>query len=339
MDVLKSYVERKDAYEKECMRLKKISEKSHNPADRARATITLREMQRLLPSIKNGTLPDLYSKRVSPFLVEYSKLCGSSRVFGMDKCTNIPKRVGIILSFLDATKEFTKITWTCTYNMEKICPKCYSSMRKCSTVMMCDMCGYSHKIEKTLNVMLDGDRIKMESTYDACKNFRKEYSHVCGIINDLKDGEKEDVESYLYRAGFKNPTRENIHDGIRACGYNNYHDINLLYHKITGGPLPNIYPYIDVCCSRFEQYFRTFKSLDNKEGTNITNLHFLIKLFLWQEGVPYENSWFRSLSDNTEEKHRRNAKKVCNILKTLDPERKWEYPSEWDKKTKRSSHE
>lgn len=330
LDVLKTYIAQKDPYEKECRRLKKIIDKSHNPADRARATIILKEMEKLLPFIRDGTLANIYSRRVSSFLSEYSNLCGSSRVFGMDKCTNIPKRVGIILSFLELTKEYSKISWTCSYNMEKICPKCYSSMRKCGPIMTCDTCGYSHKIEKTLNVLVDGNKIKTESTYDASKNFRKEFSHVCGILHDKKDGEKEDIDSYLYRAGFKNPTRDNIRDGIRACGYNNYHDTNLLFHEITGEPLPNIYQYMDICGARFEQYFKVFQSLDDKEGHNITNLHFLIKLFLWQEGVHYEDCWFRSLSDQTEAKHKRNAKKVCNILKTQDTERKWEYPSDWD---------
>lgn len=334
-DVLKSYVAQKDGYERECRRLKKIAGMSHNPTDRARATTILREMEKLLPMVKDGTLPDVYKKKVIIYLSQYSNLCGSSRVFGMDKCTNIPKRVGIIISFLEATKEYSKITWSCSFNMEKICSKCYSTMRKCGPIMMCDACGYSHKIEKTLGVMLDGNRIKTESTYDASKNFRKEYMHLCGVTHDMKDGEKEDIESYLYRAGFKNPTRENIRDGIRACGYNNYHDTNYIHHKITGDPLPDIYPYMDVCITRFEQYFKAFQALEDKEGHNITNLHFLIKLFLWQEGVNYEECWFRSLSDQTEAKHKRNAKKVCNILKTQDLERKWNYPSEWDETKKK----
>jgi len=330
IDALKLYIAQKDAYEKEYRRLRKISVMSHNPADRARATTIMREMEKLLPRVRDGTLPDSYMKEASIHLLEYSKLCGFSRVFGMDKCTNVPKRVGIILSFLETTKEYSKITWECSYNMEKICPKCYATMRKCGPIMICDSCGYSHKIERMLGVLLDGSRIKTESTYDASKNFRKEYMHVCGVIHDMKDGEKEDIESYIYRAGFKNPSRENIRDGIRTCGYNNYHDTNYIYHQITEEPLPNIYPYLDVCTIRFDQYFKAFHALEDREGQNITNIHFLIKLHLWQEGIPYEECWFRSLSEQTETKHRRNAKKVCNVLKGLDNERKWEYPPAWD---------
>lgn len=327
--VLDGYIQGRASYEREYRRLKKIIEKSHNPADRARAVSLTRDMDRYLGMIRDGTLTDVYKKKVQDSLNEYNILCGTSRIFGMDKCTNIPRRIGIIISFLNITKEFHRITWTCTYNMNKICPRCYSLMRKCGPVMMCDQCKYSHKAEKMLNVVIDGDQIKVESTYDASKNFRKEYSHVCGTIHDMRDGEREDIESYLYRAGFKSPTRENIRDSIRACGYNNYHDTNLLYHQITSQPLPPIAQYIDICSARFEQYFQVFQSLHDKEGHNITNLHFLIRLFLWQEKIPYDDTWFRSLSESTEAKHRRNAKKVCSILKTQDIHHEWNIPDHW----------
>lgn len=331
--LLKSYVSNRDSYEKEYEILKKISLMSHNPTDRSRAIYMIREMDKLLPLIRDKTLPEVYMKRVAPYLYEYNNLCGYSRVFGMDKCPNIPKRVGTIISFLEVTKEYTKITYSCSYNMDKICSRCYSKMKKCGPIMVCNACGYTHKIENVPGIMFDGMKIRTESTYDAPKNFRKEYMHLCGIIHDMKDGEKEDIESYLYRAGFKHPTRENIRDGIRACGYNNYHDTNYIHHKITGEPLPYIYAYIDICIDRFEQYFEVFQSLDDKEGHNITNLHFLIKLFLWQENLQYEDCWFRTLSSQTELKHQRNARKVCNVLALQDKERNWKCPSIWtDKK-------
>lgn len=327
---LKGYVAQKERYERECKRLRKIIRDSHNPTDRTLAANILEEMEKLLSRIKDGTLVDFYRTKAVPYLIEYSKLCGSSRVFGMDSCTNIPKRVGIIISFLEAIREFSKIDWSCTYNMEKICPQCFSVMRKCSPIMICDVCGHSHAITHTLGIHIEGGRIKIESTYDASKNFRKEFLHLCGAINDMKDEEEEDIRSYLYRASIKEPTRDNIRDGIRACGYNNYHDANYIFSLITKEPLPPILPYLEVCIVRFEQYFHVFHVLEDKEGVNITNLHFLIKLFLWLEDVEYSKEWFRDLSSQTEAKHKRNARKVCNILKNQDKDKKWDCPSEWE---------
>lgn len=338
LNALKGFVERRDEYERECKRLETISRDSHNPADRTNAANILEEMEKLLPMVKDGSLIVLYQKKISPYLIEYNKLCGSSRIFGMDQCTNIPKRVGIIISFLESIKEFSKIEWSCSYNMEKICPKCFSIMKKCGPIMCC-ICGYNHVITRTLGIHIEGGRIKAESTYDASKNFRKEFLHLCGAINDMKDEEEEDVRSYLYRASIKEPTRDNIRDGIHATGYNNYHDTNYIFSLITKEPLPPILPYLDMCITRFEQYFRIFHTLEDKEGINITNLHFLIKLFFYQEDIEYSKEWFRNLSDQTEAKHKRNAKKICTILRNQDKDKRWDYPPEWDISTSRGSKE
>lgn len=330
VSALNSSMDKVDVYEKEYETMKKIALKSHSPSDRSKATMAMRTMDKVLPYIRDRSLLSRYQRRVLPIIAKYDEICGRSRIFGMDTCTNVPMRVGLIISFLEETHSYTGITYTCSYDMSRVCSRCYSIMRKCGPIMICDECGFAYKIERTLGIDIDSTGMRVESTYDACKNFRKEYAHVCGIINDIRDGEKEDIESYLYRAGFKEPTHEHVRDAIRVCGYNNYHDTNLLYHRITGQPLPNIHQYIDVCSDRFEQYFRAFQSLDDKEGQNITNIHFLIKLFLWQEGVPYDTAWFRSLSAQTESKHIRNAKKVCAVIRLQKPDTGWKYPPSWD---------
>lgn len=326
---LQSSLDHRASIEEDYERYQKISEKSHNASDRIRAKNALREIEKKLLFIRDGSLVSRYKEKVSPFLSEYHQLYGSSRVFGMDNCPNIPKRVSIILSFLKVTKDFLPIEWTCTYNMEKVCTRCHSQMRKCGSILVCDKCGYSRKIERMMGVHFIGNRIRLESTYDAAKNFRKEYLHLCGNLSELKEGEKEDIESYLYRAGIKEPKREHIREAIHACGYDNYHDVNYIFSLITREPLPDISDYIDICTQRFEHYFSVFQSLSDKEGKNITNIHFLIRLFLWQEGIAYQEDWFRSLAPSTENKHRRNAKKVCAILKTQDSEHTWNIPPSW----------
>lgn len=331
LSLINDYKAQKDSISIEYKRLAIIAKMSHNPADRTRATILLKEKGGILSIIEDDALITKYMKRVSPLITEYQNLCGISKVFGMDTCTNIPKRVSIIVSFLEISKEYVPLSWTSTYRLDKICPKCYTVMNKKGNIIVCSKCSYSYVVIRAIGSNMDGTYMRLESTYIASKNFRKEYMHVCGIISNIKDMEQSDIESYIYRANIQHPVRENIRDGIRICGYKNYRDTNKLYSLITNEPLPPIIGYIDICVLRFEQYWNVFQPLEYKIGENITNIHFLIRLFLWQEKVEYRNDWFRSLTVQTENKHKKNAKRICIILQGIDCERNWAYPPEWDK--------
>lgn len=336
--LLEDYVSKQKEYEDEYERYKVISVKSHNPTDKVKALEIMRRIEKFLPMIKDGSLLDGYKKKVAPYLEIYSQLRKGSRVFGMETCANIPKRVGTIILFIKTTQEYVDIEWECSYNMEKICPSCYSSMKKCGTIMMCDSCTYSHVIVKVPNLKVEDGKIKSESTYKASKNYRKELMHLCALIHGCKDGEIDDIRSYLYRAYIHKPTHNDIHTAIHQCGYNNYNDINYIYCEITKEELPPLDKYIDTFVSLFEPYYDTFQSIPDKEGKNITNLHFLTKLFCWQKGIEYKEEWFRGLSTLTENKHRRNAIKVCNILKEKDKDHNWSYPAEWDKPPKQEDN-
>lgn len=320
----------REKWSKEYDRYTRIATCTHNPTDEIEAKQRAKEIARRIALIDGGDLVQVYGNVVEPILREYVGISGGSRVFGVDPCIDIPRRIGLILKFLNATKAYVDIRWTCTYDMSKICSICFSSMRKCSPIMICDKCGHTRTIPPTLHIHLEHSRSRSESTYDSSKNFRKEYMHLCGLQDDMGPEEEADIASYLYRSGIKDPTRDDIRDAIKATGYNNYRDTNLIYSRVTRTPLPPIDIHIDICSGRFLEYNRVFQSLETKEGTNITNLHFLIKLFLWQENIPHDDTWFRTLSPTTETKHRRNVKRVCTILQKEDPSRKWLWPSSWD---------
>jgi hypothetical protein len=119
---------------------------------------------------------------------------------------------------------------------------------------------------------------------------------------------------------------------MKECGYTNYNNIPLLANRIANLPLPPIIGYLDKALDRFESYFEVFKSSDC-EGKNISNLHFLIRLFLWQDEVEYNEHWFRKLSPVTEAKHQSNAKKVCLVLQAREPSKNWKWPPAWDVST------
>lgn len=336
LEKLETDIAESKKYEDEIERLNVIIKEIENPSDKTIAMEKKKKIESILFSIKNNKYISMYKEKIDPILLEYKKICGTSRVFGMDTCTDIPKRVGIIIQFLEKAKEFIHIEWECSFNMSRICPKCYGSTKKCASIMICTNkdCNFSYEIIKVPNIGNITNSSKSESTYQAAKNYKKEYMHLCGLINNSSKDQITDIDEYLYRNGIHNKTRADIRDAIHACGYNNYNDINYIYSEITKEPLPPIEKYMSVCIERFKLYFDVFESSQSLgiiEGSNITNIHFLTKLFLWQEGVSYDPTWFRQLADMTEKRHIRNAKKVCDILKSQNPQMNWSYPSEWNK--------
>lgn len=329
LKILEGWIKGKDRLEKEHALYSRIAANTHNPIDELEAKQRIKKISNRIALINSGTLLSGYQDSISPILKEYMNISGGSRVFGIDHCIDIPKRIGLIIRFLGIVGKYLDIRWSCTYDISRICPRCYGSMRKCSTIMTCERCNYSRVVPPSLELYVDLGKSRSNSTYDARKNFRKEYMHLCGLQNDMYPGEIDDITSYLYRAGIKDPYRDDIRDAIKATGYNNYRDTNLIYSMITNTPLPAIESHIDICTDRFQEYNEVFQNLEVREGTNITNLHFLIKLFLWQENVPYDDSWFRALSPATEAKHRRNVKRVVSIFQKQNSTRKWPLPPSW----------
>lgn len=325
---LEEILQNKESILQEYRRLQIIVERSQNPIDKAKALELLHQKDKSIQFIKDGTLVSQYKKDVKPILDTYNSLSSSSCIFGVDTCNNVPKRVHIILQFLEVSSFYIEITWECTFNISKLCPKCYGTLRKKSTIMRCDSCQYSFTIVPIPTIQMSGNHIKVESTYQAKKNFIKEYKHVCGILHSVTPEQKKDTEDYIYKIQEQNPTRETIRNAIKQCGYNNYNDTNYLFHIITGVPLPPIDGYLDTCANKFDEYYYVFTNIE-KEGKNITNIHFLIRLFLRQEGVKYEDDWFSTLSDSTQGKHRRNARKICAILQEQHPEQNWSFPDDW----------
>jgi hypothetical protein len=145
--------------------LKVIAEKSCNPTDKAKATELLHYKGRTIQFIKNDTLVSRYKEDIQPIMKVYNSLQSSSCIFGIDTCTNIPKRVYTIIQFLNTTNNYIPITWDCTYNLSKICPKCYGYLKKRSNIMRCDSCPYSFAIVPMPTVPIVGAHIRTESTY------------------------------------------------------------------------------------------------------------------------------------------------------------------------------
>lgn len=326
---LESLIADKGKYIEEYKRCKKISECSHNPDDRQTAHTKYTRMSRIIPSIEDGTLVDNFNNRALPIIQEYMNNQGNGYVFGMNNKVNVPKRVSIITRFMHMVNDFVRVEWTCTFNMEDVCPRCFTYTEKRSNVMVCKSCNTVYAVDPTKPKSSDPDDTNKESTYKSSKNYKKEYLHLCGLQNSCEADEIDNIRSYIYRSNIKNPTRIDIRTcAIPRCGYKNYNDTNYIYSEITGEPLPPIAEYLSVCTDRFEKYYTEF--INNHTEGNITNLHFLTKLFLFQEGVPTQDDWFRKLSDKTEKGHRTNAIRILSILKDKYPDGNWVYPPSWD---------
>jgi hypothetical protein len=325
---LEDLTSNKDAYIAEYQKYKKISECSHNPEDRQAAYTKHLKMERVVSLLENDTLVTSFKSKTLPIVHAYNDSQGNEGyVFGMNTKVNIPKRVSIIISFMEAVNTFVPMKWECTFNMSDVCPKCYSYTETRGNIMFCVKCGSSYGVDPSEGKSSDPDDTVKESTYKSSKNYRKEFMHLCGLQHSCETDEVDNIRSYLYRSDCKEPTRNDIRLAIPRCGYKNYNDTNYIYTAITKADLPPISDYIVPCTERFEKYYEEF----DRQGMtgNITNLHFLTKLFLFQEEVPTEDDWFRQLSTKTEQRHRDNAIKISKILSQKFPESNWTVPPEW----------
>lgn len=325
IETLESMLKEKDEIKCTYDRYKIIADKSHNVNDRDQAVAIIKKYDTYIGSLVNGTIVEEYKSRVSGLLHEYDILSPKTRVFGMDKCINIPKRVTIITRYMHVLESYIDVEWECSYNMSRICTACFKHTKKVGSIMQCRSCGHTQIATPTIDGSAGANQQK-ESTYKPRKNYDKEYRHVCGLIHNSSSDQVADIESYLYRSGIHEPTREDVRRAISPCGYDNYNDTNWIYAQVTSKELPPISEYTDITGDRFEMYYRTFKNA-SVEGRNVTNIHFLIRLFLWQEGIEFEEEWFSSLSERTLAKHRRNAQIICSILQEEHPDMNWRYPT------------
>lgn len=308
--------------------MKTIISRSENPSDVLAAEEKLSLLSTKIRSIHDGTYIKVFKDAVNKYILEYINITPSVYIFGIDTCKSIPRRVYLINQFLEIVSGFVHIEWRCTYSIYKICTNCYELMAKCGSIMKCSKCGHSYSIMESHHIYIEDGVLYKPTTYYAPKNFRKVYSTICGRTHSVKDNEIADIDTYLYRSAIYEPTRDDVRMAISACGYTNYNDTNYIYSELTNSPLPPLEQYIDIFTDRYTKYYNIFKTID-VIGHNTTNINFLTKLFLWQEDVKYDISWFRTLADATEEKHRSNAKKICKVLQ-LNDILNWRYPPEWD---------
>jgi hypothetical protein len=324
---LEALVVSKASYISEYEKYKKIANHSHNPEDRQCAYLKYLKMNKIVVMLEDESLIRKYKERLLPIVCMYRDNQGNGYVFGMNSNINVPKRVSIIISFMKAVNEFAKIEWKCSFNMNDICPACFSYMETRSSVMFCTKCKSTFAINPSEGKSIDIDDIPKESTYKSSKNYKKEFMHLCGLQHSCEVDEVDNIRSHLYRSDCKDPTRSDIRLAIPRCGYKNYNDTNYIYTAITKEDLPPISQHIAACTDRFEKYYEEFDRTYS-EG-NITNLHFLTKLFLFQENVHTDDDWFRKLSDKTENRHRENATRIVGILAERYPNDNWVVPPEW----------
>lgn len=325
---LENILEKKEEYLDEYNRCHKIAECSHNPEDRQAAHSKYLKMERIVKYVEDDTLLDVYKSKVLPIVKEYLDVQGGKYVFGSTSKTDTPRRVAIIVRFMNIVNEFVSLEWECSFNMDDVCPKCYAYTENRSNINVCTKCKSVYSVDSSKSSSSDPNDSTKESTYKSGKNYKKEFLHLCGLQNSCESNEIKDIESYLYRSGIKKISRSDIRTAITRCGYKNYNDINYIYSEIAKEPLPPISDYMSVCNDRFEKYYVEFDK--RHPDDNVTSLHFLTRLFLYEEGIHTEEDWFRQLSSKTRKRHMRNAIDTLSVLKEKYPHQNWSYPPEWD---------
>ena len=326
LSIVSSTVSNRRQIEETLAVYKVIATRSLNPQDVYMAREKIYQLERQLDTV---VLTD-FNMSTSPIMSEYNSISGRSTIFGIDKCACIPQRVHIIQRYLHTISRYIDIRWSCTYDLSMVCEHCFNRMKKYGPILECPHCGNCFTVSSVKGLIYEDGDIKKPTTYKSSKNFRKEYLHICGIMTNASADEIIDIDYYLYTLNIYDITRDDIRMAIPACNYSNYNDTNYIFSAITKQPLPPLYQYLELCTEKFNYYHDIFKSIiTDLDGTNVTNLSMLIRLFLWQEGKQYDKSWFKSLSDSTTLKRGKDAEKVCSILQRKFPNMNWKCPSNW----------
>lgn len=286
------------------------------------------KLQNTLILAREKGLVSTYRSLTDDVINHYKLINYDNTIFGVERCKDIHRRVGIIINFLIITNDFIPIRWETMYNVSSICRVCMGKCKVYKTFVRCRECGFIDEYH-TSNVKIKDSKFETESTYNAPKNFRKEISFISGVLvkhTNINEVVKT-IRNHLHRSMVFDIKRNDIRYALKACHYNNYSDVNYMYHAITRKGLPKLYIYSDRLVERFTKYYQVFSSMDDKEGSNVNN-NFLLRLFMQQEGLEYEDDWFKSVSDSTRNKHIRNAVKVCKHL--ADDPMGWPYDPSWD---------
>lgn len=206
------------------------------------------------------------------------------------------------------------------------CPCCESPLNKGK----CGECGY--EITQTA-FPTNGSK----SCYEKEINFEKEVNKFRGRISknitpiidivkkecvdkgiDEKTLSKEAIRSILYKL-----------DPKKCYGY-----VNIIHHKLTGEPLPDIDQYFDKVILRYKLYNAVFMDKDwmkknigvVKTRNNSLRIHVILLAFLQMEGCKCKRMDFNLLKTrNTIVEHNQTMSKICMELQKRHPDMNWKF--------------
>jgi hypothetical protein len=106
------------------------------------------------------------------------------------------------------------------------------------------------------------------------------------VIIMIKNHGLFDASKTLAEEQFARVTKEHVRMFLEESGHpKSYEDLQLIYHKITTKPCPNIQKYEAALYEDFEQLVEAFLSLPNIDRKNFLNTHYTLSQLLRRRGV------------------------------------------------------
>lgn len=214
----------------------------------------------------------------------------------------------------------------------KSCTLCSKPLEQVNqSFYVCKSCGHETQVSQNIFSYKDNERINITKkyTYDRRVHFRdcinqfqgKQQSTISQDVYDklykklemhgLDDKTKEDK-----RERFKNVTKQHITMFLKETGYSkHYEDLNLIYHNITGAPLPDISHLEEKLVQDFDElnelYEKHYIKTKKIKRKNFINTQYVLFQLLRRHKFPCDKNDFNFLK-TTERKYFHDT--ICSEL-------------------------
>lgn len=307
-----------------------ISQKEH-----PNVQSNLVKLRRQIKDIEHTFELIYYKLRTSDILETYLELLNTegSLSFVMTNATikDPQEKANLVSQYISIAQEYVEIENYKRNTSFLLCPLCKGiDMVKnidIETTFVCEDCGGTIDILDDTPSFKDSDRINMSSRYtytrrghfiETIKKYQGKHNVDQDVLNSIVT--KMFQEMAFHSLTPQTVTKDHIYMFLSEMKLsNNYDDINLIFHVITGKQCPDFSHLEHQLLDLFEQQEKAISEVTvmNKSDNRVNSINVYYKLYklLQKLGYPCKKSDFYILKTKTkEDEHNEKMRKAWDIL-------------------------
>lgn len=311
--------------EKEYHEQKKIYDTTTSLSEYRKAEIRMGELETEMNKLKKQE--NHYHSLTSGLIERYKELVKTKKPkkFGqtIETDENTKKRENLIVQYAMYAKQFIDVNLvlitsnvsTCSCCGEEIkpgmtsCPSCHVLIDEFDTET-------SYKDSDRINAPFRSTYIKSDHIIDSFIEFQGKQENK--IPKDVIDDVYNTVKSY--NIPFSKITIDSVYQILKDKKYNDhYNDVYLIYHLITGNPLPNLEYIKEEFCNDAKRFAEIYPLVKPANRSNCLTAHFIRDSILRRHGLVFPEWQCTYLrTSNATQNHNEVMKKAYEILKWGD---------------------